>query len=38
VYGKSLQEAQFWALGSDERNAQLIESTASRADRIVRVR
>ncbi|MDO3401436.1 nucleoside/nucleotide kinase family protein [Mycolicibacterium neoaurum] len=38
VYGKSLQEAQFWALGSDERNARLIESTAGRADRIVRVR
>lgn len=37
-YGKSLQEAEFWALGSDERNAQLIESTAARADRVVRLR
>ncbi|KRD07885.1 nucleoside triphosphate hydrolase [Mycobacterium sp. Root265] len=38
AYGKSPQEAEFWALGSDERNAQLIESTAGRADRIVRLR
>jgi pantothenate kinase len=38
AYGKSPQEAAFWALGPDERNAQLIESTAGRADRIVRVR
>ncbi|MGU3501739.1 nucleoside/nucleotide kinase family protein [Mycobacterium sp. C31M] len=37
AYGKSPQEAQFWALGSDERNAQLIESTAARADRVVRL-
>lgn len=36
-YGKSPEEARFWALGSDERNAQLIESTAGRADRIVRL-
>ena len=38
AYGKSPEEATFWALGSDERNAQLIESTAGRADRIVRLR
>ncbi|MDZ7883460.1 MAG: nucleoside/nucleotide kinase family protein [Mycobacterium sp.] len=38
AYGKSPEEATFWALGSDERNAQLIESTADRADRIVRLR
>lgn len=38
AYGKSPAEAEFWALGSDERNAQLIESTAGRADRIVRLR
>ncbi|MGU3432411.1 nucleoside/nucleotide kinase family protein [Actinomycetes bacterium M1A6_2h] len=38
AYGKSPDEAAFWALGSDERNAQLIESTAVRADRIVRLR
>ena len=37
AYGKSPQDAQRWALGSDERNAQLIESTAGRADRIVRL-
>lgn len=38
AYGKSPEDAEFWALGSDERNAQLIESTAGRADRIVRLR
>ncbi|GGG23978.1 nucleoside/nucleotide kinase family protein [Rhodococcoides trifolii] len=38
AYGKSPEDASFWALGSDERNAQLIESTAVRADRIVRLR
>jgi len=38
AYGKSPQDAAFWALGPDERNAQLIESTAGRADRIVRLR
>lgn len=37
AYGKSPEEAAYWALGSDERNAQLIESTAGRADRIVRL-
>jgi pantothenate kinase len=38
AYGKSPEDAVIWALGSDERNAQLIESTASRADRLVRLR
>lgn len=38
AYGKSPEDAAFWALGPDERNAQLIESTAGRADRIVRLR
>ncbi len=38
AYGKSPQDAELWALGPDERNAQLIESTAVRADRIVRLR
>ena len=38
AYGKSAEEAALWALGSDERNARLIESTAGRADRIVRLR
>lgn len=38
AYGKSREEAELWALGSDERNARLIESTAGRADRMVRLR
>ncbi|MBY3791599.1 nucleoside/nucleotide kinase family protein [Rhodococcus fascians] len=37
AYGKSPEEAQFWAMGSDERNAELIGSTAQRADRILRL-
>ncbi|RZT24708.1 phosphoribulokinase/uridine kinase family protein [Mycobacterium sp. BK558] len=37
AYGKSPEDAKRWALGSDERNAQLIESTARRADRILRL-
>jgi pantothenate kinase len=37
AYGKSPEDAASWALGPDERNAQLIESTAGRADRIVRL-
>ncbi len=37
AFGKTSEEARFWALGSDERNAQLIESTAARADRILRL-
>ncbi|AMO63931.1 phosphoribulokinase/uridine kinase [Mycolicibacterium phlei] len=37
AYGKSPEEAARWALGPDERNARLIESTAERADRIVRL-
>ncbi|BBX67499.1 nucleoside/nucleotide kinase family protein [Mycolicibacterium psychrotolerans] len=36
-YGKSPEDAKRWALGSDERNARLIESTAARADRILRL-
>lgn len=38
AHGKSSEDAVLWALGSDERNAQLIESTAGRANRIVRLR
>ncbi|OKH77885.1 nucleoside triphosphate hydrolase [Mycobacterium sp. SWH-M3] len=38
AHGKSPEDAALWALGSDERNARLIESTAGRADRIVRLR
>lgn len=37
AYGKTPEDAQFWALGSDERNAQLIEATAAHADRILRL-
>lgn len=37
-FGKSAEEANAWALGSDERNAELVESTAVRADRIIRLR
>jgi pantothenate kinase len=37
AYGKSHDEAESWASGSDQRNADVIESTASRADRIIRV-
>ena len=37
AYGKSPEDAKRWALGSDERNAQLIESTSGRADRILRL-
>lgn len=38
AYGKTPDDAAFWALGPDERNARLIESTAGGADRIVRLR
>ena len=38
AHGKSPEDAAFWAFGSDERNARLIESTAGRANRIVRLR
>ena len=37
AYGRSPRDAERRALGSDERNARLIESTAGRADRIVRL-
>ena len=37
AYGKSHEDAEFWALGSDERNAEVIGSTARRADRILRL-
>lgn len=36
-YGRTAAEARTWALGSDERNARLIEVSASRADRILRL-
>ncbi|MEN3344034.1 MAG: hypothetical protein V7635_610, partial [Arthrobacter sp.] len=37
AYGKTEQEAQRWALGSDEQNAKMIQATAATADRIIRV-
>lgn len=38
TFGKSVEDAELWAQGSDEQNAQLVRSTAGRADRIVRLR
>ncbi|HJP74642.1 MAG TPA: nucleoside/nucleotide kinase family protein [Pseudonocardiaceae bacterium] len=35
AYGRSLAAAKERALGSDQRNAELIEATAARADRII---
>lgn len=37
AYGKPREDAERWALGSDQRNAELIESTAHRADLILRL-
>lgn len=37
AYGKSENEARRWALGPDQRNAELIHATKARADRIVRL-
>jgi pantothenate kinase len=37
AHGKTEQEAQRWALGSDEHNAKIIQATAAKADRIIRV-
>lgn len=37
AYGKDPEAARDWALGSDERNAQLIHETAERADHVYRV-
>jgi pantothenate kinase len=34
--GRSPEQARRWAIGSDERNAQLIQATAPRADRLIR--
>jgi len=36
-YGKSRDEAVRWALGSDERNAEVITATADKADLVLRV-
>ncbi|RFA19002.1 nucleoside/nucleotide kinase family protein [Subtercola boreus] len=37
AFGKSHEDAELWALGSDQRNAELIESTAGRAERVLRL-
>lgn len=37
AYGKPREDAERWALGSDQRNAELIESTAHAADLILRL-
>ncbi len=34
-YGKTLEEARAWALGTDENNSTVIEATVSRADYII---
>lgn len=35
AFGKTSAEARAWALGSDQRNAELVEPTAARADLVV---
>ena len=37
AYGKDPEHARDWALGTDQRNAELIESTADRADLVIRL-
>ena len=37
AYGKSPDDARAWALGTDQRNAELIESTAGAADLVIRL-
>jgi pantothenate kinase len=37
LFGKSADEARSWALGPDQRNAELIAATRQRADRVVDV-
>lgn len=37
-FGRSPEAARAWALGTDERNAQLVAATAVRADAVLRVR
>jgi pantothenate kinase len=36
-YGRSPEQARHWAIGSDERNAQLIRATSHRAERMIRL-
>jgi pantothenate kinase len=37
AFGKSPAEAREWTFGSDQRNAELVESTRGRADLVVRL-
>jgi pantothenate kinase len=37
AYGKNEQEARNWALGSDERNATIIQASAAKADRTIKI-
>jgi pantothenate kinase len=37
AYGRSPDEARAWALGTDQRNAELIAATAVRADAVLRI-
>jgi pantothenate kinase len=37
AHGKTLSAARAWALGPDERNAQLVSSTRGRADLVIRL-
>ncbi len=37
AYGKSHEDAESWARGSDQRNAEVIEATAHRAERVLRL-
>ena len=38
AFGKSPEDARVWALGTDQRNADLIAAGACRADLVVRIR
>jgi pantothenate kinase len=37
AYGKPPELARAWSLGTDQRNAELIAATRSRADRVIRL-
>ena len=37
AYGKAPDAARAWALGTDERNAQVVHATRTRADALVHV-
>jgi pantothenate kinase len=37
AYGKPTELARAWSLGTDQRNAELIAATRSRADRVIRL-